>query len=93
MAEIGVFENGPSGKSRGVAALLAIFLGCLGIHYFYLGKNTAGIVFLLVTICSCGTIGTIIGLITLIQGIIMLTMTQDDFEKKYVDSLSSFPLF
>ncbi len=92
MAEIGVFENGPSGKSRGVAALLAIFLGCLGIHYSYLGKNTAGIVFLLVTVCSCGTIGTI-GLITLIQGIIMLTMTQEDFEKKYVNTLSSFPLF
>lgn len=36
-----VFSPGPSGKSRGVAALLAIFLGSLGIQYFYLGKNTA----------------------------------------------------
>ena len=31
-----VFTAGPSGKSRGVAALLAIFIGSLGIQYFYL---------------------------------------------------------
>lgn len=34
-----VFSPGPSGKSRGVAALLAIFLGSLGIQYFYRGKK------------------------------------------------------
>ena len=28
-----VFAEGPSGKSRGIAALLAIFLGAFGIHY------------------------------------------------------------
>ncbi len=28
-----VFSPGPSGKSRGVAALLAIFLGSLGIQF------------------------------------------------------------
>ena len=38
-----VFSNGPSGKSRGVAGLLAILLGALGVHYFYLGKTGAGV--------------------------------------------------
>ena len=35
-------------KSKIVAALLAFFLGGLGIHKFYLGKNTAGIIMLAV---------------------------------------------
>ncbi|MDE7237726.1 MAG: TM2 domain-containing protein, partial [Paramuribaculum sp.] len=38
------FDAGPSGRSRGVAGLLAIFLGSLGIQYFYLGKTQAGII-------------------------------------------------
>ena len=49
-----VFSAGPSGRSRGVAALLAIFLGSLGIQYFYLGKSTAGIISLIVSLCTCG---------------------------------------
>lgn len=84
-----VFSPGPSGKSHGVAALLAIFLGGLGIQYFYLGKNTAGIISLVVTLCLCG----IPSIIWLIQGILMLTMSQQDFERKYVYSTSTFPLF
>ncbi|HRF67681.1 MAG TPA: TM2 domain-containing protein [Muribaculum sp.] len=84
-----VFTAGPSGKSRGVAALLAIFIGSLGIQYFYLGKNTAGIIAIIVSLVTCG----LFGIIWLIQGILMFTMSQADFERKYVYSTSSFPLF
>lgn len=87
----GVFDEGPSGKCRGVAALLAIFLGCLGVHYFYLGKNAAGVIFLLITLLSCGTIGVIIEILALIQGILMFTMTEEDFEKRYIYSTSTLP--
>lgn len=87
-----IFDDGPSGKSRGVAGLLAIFLGWLGIHYFYLGKNTAGIIILLVSIFSCGTLATVVEIVTFIQGIIMLTMTEEAFEDKYVNTNSSFPI-
>jgi TM2 domain-containing membrane protein YozV/rubredoxin len=86
----GVFDAGPSGKSRGVAGLLAIFLGYLGIQYFYLGKSTAGIIFLLVGLISCGSIT---GIVSLIQGIMMFTMTEEAFEQKYVNSTSTLPLF
>jgi len=86
---VGLFEAGPSGKSRGIAGLLAILLGTFGIHYFYLGKTGAGIIFLILGLLSCG----ILGLVTVIQGILMIVMTQDDFEKKYVYTTNSVPLF
>ncbi len=83
------FDSCPEGKSRGVAALLAILLGYLGVHYFYLGKTTAGIISLVLGLCSCG----IWGIITLIQGIMMFCMTNEQFRQKYVLTNSSFPLF
>lgn len=88
----GVFDNGPSGKSRGVAGLLAILLGSFGIHYFYLGKNTAGIIFLLVTLLSCGVLGTVVAILSLISGVLMLTATEEDFENKYVYSNNTMPI-
>ena len=86
--EPGVFDNGPSGKSRGVAGLLAIFLGGLGIHYFYCGKATGGIICILLTLITCGCWSVF----TLIQGIVMLTMKSADFENKFINSTATFPL-
>ena len=88
-----VFAEGPSGKSRGIAALLAIFLGAFGIHYFYLGKTTPGVVFLVATLISCFILSAVTGIVALIQGILMLCMSQQDFENKYVNPAVSFPLF
>ena len=85
----GVFDAGPSGKSRGVAALLAILLGGLGIHYFYLNKPMAGVIMIVITFVLCG----IPALLAVIQGVMMLSMTQQDFENKYVYTTNSFPLF
>ncbi len=80
---------GPEGKSRGIAALLAILLGGLGVHYFYLGKVNAGIITIILTLITCG----IWKIITLIQGILMLCMTNVMFREKYVTTISPFPLF
>lgn len=88
------FADGPGGKNRGVAGLLAIFLGSLGIQYFYMGKTTPGIVCLLVTVLSCGTLGSIIAVLALVQGILMLCMSNQEFEAKYIGpTSSSFPIF
>ncbi|MDE2134902.1 MAG: TM2 domain-containing protein [Alphaproteobacteria bacterium] len=74
------------GKSKIAAGLLAIFLGALGIHKFYLGYTGPGIIMLL-----CGTIGWLLilpGLITcliaFIEGIIYLTKTDAEFDELYV---------
>lgn len=86
---IGPFDEGPTGKSRGIAALLAIFLGTFGVQYFYLGRSTAGIIALLISLVTCGAAG----IIWFIQGILMLVMNEADFERKFIYSQSTFPLF
>jgi TM2 domain-containing membrane protein YozV len=83
------FSSDRFGKSRGVCALLAIFLGSFGVQYFYLGKNTAGIIALVATWVLCG----IPGILWFIQGILMLLMPADEFERKYETTTSTFPLF
>lgn len=55
-----------SEKSKGVAAVLCFFLGCLGIHRFYVGKIGTGILWL-VTLGFCG-IGTLIDFIMILCG-------------------------
>lgn len=58
----------PEPKSRLAAGLLGIFLGGLGIHRFYLGYTTLGIVQLLVTFFTFGA-GAIWGFV---EGIMIL---------------------
>lgn len=87
--EIGLFDDGPSGKSRGLAGLFAILLGTLGIHYFYIGKIAGGIITIILSIITCG----IWNIINIIVGIKMLTMKQPEFEEKYVNTPSTLPLF
>jgi len=74
------------GKSRIAAALLAFFLGLFGVHKFYLGRRTAGLVMLL-----CGTLGWLlvlpgmaIAIIAFIEFIIYLVKTDQDFQREYV---------
>ena len=62
-----------SGKSKVAAGLLAIFLGTLGVHNFYLGYTGKPVAQLLITLLTCG-IGTIVsGTWAFIEGILILT--------------------
>lgn len=58
----------PLAKSKLVAGLLGIFLGGFGIHRFYLGFTTIGVVQIIVTIVTCG-IGALWGTV---EGILYL---------------------
>ena len=69
--------------SRIVAALLAIFLGSIGIHRFYLGKTTAGIVTIVAVVITFGLAAIVTGIIGLIEGIWYLTMTDDEFLRRF----------
>ena len=74
-----------TGKNKIVAGVLAILLGSLGIHHFYLGSTTAGIILLLVTVLTCFAGSAITGIIGLIEGILLLVMPDEDFDAKYND--------
>lgn len=73
------FQQGktPNGKSRITAALLAFFLGGLGIHKFYLGQIGWGIVYLL----FCWTL--IPGVVAFIEFILLLVMDDDTFNRRF----------
>lgn len=62
-----------------VAGVLAILLGGLGVHKFILGYTQEGIIQLVIGIVTCG-IGSIIGLI---EGIIYLTKSDQEFYETY----------
>jgi len=64
-------------KSKIVAGILAILLGSIGIHKFYLGQTGKGILYLL----FCWTyIPSIVGVI---EGIIILCSNDENFQIKY----------
>ena len=88
-----VFNDGPSGKSRGIAGLLALLMGAFGLHYFYIGKTTAGVVFLIISLLSCFLLSPVVHILAVIQGVLFFTSTQEEFEQKWVTTTNSFPLF
>lgn len=72
-------------KSKLAAGLLGIFVGALGIHKFYLGYNKEGLIMLLVSLLTCGVGAVVMEIIGLIEGILYLTKSDEDFENTYVN--------
>ena len=79
------------GKSKIAAGLFALLLGGIGIHKFYLGYTGPGLVFLLVntigwiiTIFLLGIPNIVLWTIAMIEGIIYLTKSDEEFERTYV---------
>jgi TM2 domain-containing membrane protein YozV len=64
-------------RSRIVAALLALFIGGLGIHKFYLGKGGQGLLYLL----FCWTF--IPSFIAFVEFIMYMVMSDENFDRRY----------
>ena len=67
------------------AGICGILLGSLGIHKFILGYTGAGLVMLLATILTCGIAVMVTHIIGLIEGIIYLCKSDEEFVRTYVD--------
>nr|WP_239113042.1 TM2 domain-containing protein [Halomicronema sp. CCY15110] len=78
--------DGNKSDKKIIAGVLGILLGALGIHKFVLGYTTEGLVMLLVTVLTCGFGGAVMGIIGLIEGIIYLTKTDEEFDATYVQN-------
>ena len=64
------------------AGILGILVGGFGVHKFVLGYTTEGIITLVITLVTCG-VGHIIGLI---EGIIYLTKSDEEFVRTYIQN-------
>lgn len=75
----------PAGADKKiVAGICGILLGSLGIHKFILGYTKEGIIMLLVSVLTCGIAAPIMSIIGIIEGIIYLTKSDEDFVNTYV---------
>lgn len=64
-------------KSKTTAAILALFLGGLGIHKFYLNQGVQGLLYLLFSWTFIPAV------IAFFEGIVYLTMDDRAFQQKY----------
>jgi TM2 domain-containing membrane protein YozV len=64
-------------KSKSITAILALLLGTLGIHRFYLGQFGYGIIYLLL-----GWTG-ISSVLAIIDFVIFLLMSEEEFDITY----------
>lgn len=64
-------------KNKVVAGILALLVGSFGVHKFYLGQTGWGIMYFL--FCWTG----IPSLASLVEGIIYLTMRDEEFVRRY----------
>ncbi len=85
----GSYADNELSNKKLLCGILAIFLGYLGVQYFILGKTWGGIFTILLSCITCGCWSVI----TLIQGILMLCMSDQEFKRKYIDNPATMPLF
>lgn len=71
-------------KSKVVAGVLGILLGAFGVHKFYLGYTKEGVILLAVSLVSFGMLAWASSIVGLIEGIMYLTKSDQEFEQTYV---------
>ena len=81
------FDKVSGDNKKVLAGVLAILLGGFGIHKFVLGYTQEGIILLVITILlsifSFGLLSFLVWVFTVIEGIIYLTKSDDDFYNTY----------
>ncbi len=83
----GAKETFTGSNKKILAGVLAILLGVFGVHKFILGYTKEGIVILVITVIlgifTCGMAGWLMSVLGLVEGIIYLTKSDDEFYNTY----------
>ncbi len=75
----------PAGADKKIAAgICGILVGSLGIHKFILGYTGEGVTMLLISVLTCGVGALVMWVIGVIEGIIYLTKSDEEFVQTYV---------
>jgi TM2 domain-containing membrane protein YozV len=69
-----------------LAGILGIVVGAFGVHKFVLGYTTEGLIMLLITVLTCGIFGMVSSVIGIVEGIIYLTKSDEEFVRTYLQS-------
>jgi TM2 domain-containing membrane protein YozV len=69
-----------------LAGILGIVVGAFGVHKFVLGYTTEGIIMLLITVLTCGIFGVVSSIIGIVEGVIYLTKSDEEFVRTYLQS-------
>ncbi len=88
--ELGSKIAPPVENKRILAGVLGILLGAFGIHKFILGYQNEGLIMLLVTVLTCGIGAGLTGLVGLIEGIVYLTKSDEEFYFLYQENKKSW---
>ena len=84
------------GDKKLLAGITGILVGSFGIHKFVLGYNKEGVIYLIanlvivpiisVVTCGTGSILYVINVIPIIEGILYLVKSDEEFKATYIDN-------
>ena len=76
-------------SKKTTAGILGLFFGAFGAHKFVLGYKKEGFIYLGVSVVvgaiTCGAALVITSTLALIESIMLLTKTPEEFKRKYID--------
>jgi TM2 domain-containing membrane protein YozV len=78
-----------AGSKKMTTAIVALIMGVLGfgwigIHKFMLGQTKVGLIYLLGSVLTCGLGAIVFNVFAIIDGIIYLTKSDEDFYQTYI---------
>jgi TM2 domain-containing membrane protein YozV len=79
----------PGAKDKTIAGILAIVLGVLGAHHWYLGNYALAGIYLGITVLFGwtvifhGGVENLLVIVSIVEGIIYLTASEDKFQRNY----------
>jgi TM2 domain-containing membrane protein YozV len=80
--------SSPNADKKVAAGICGILIGAFGVHKFILGYTQEGVIMLLVSLVgglvTCGIATSVMAIIGLIEGIMYLTKSDQEFISTYV---------